>query len=170
MVNNEIKAKQVRLVNDETKGVTLLDTEEAIKLAEEQGLDLICINEKGDIPVVKIGDYKKFLYDKHKKEKDNKKKARLNSQEIKEIQISDVIAEHDLLIKAKNADRIIKEGNKVRLVIRYRGRAVKMIKQGPEKLLQLADIMQSNFKIDAEPKIEGNRVTMLVSPADNNRK
>lgn len=169
MINNEIKAKEVNLVNTDTKGITRMSTDDAIRLADEQGLDLICVNEKGDIPVVKIGDYKKFLYDKQKKEKENKKKARLNSQETKEIQISDVIAEHDLEIKAKNADRIIKEGNKVRLVIRYRGRSIRLIEQGPNKLRNLVTKMQSNFKIDAEPKIEGNRVIMLVSPMETRK-
>ena len=115
MVNNEIKAKEVRLVNNDTKGITQMSTEEALKLADEQGLDLICISEKDEVPVVKIGNYKKFLYEKQKKDKENKKKARLSSQETKEIQISDVIAEHDLEIKANSADRIIKEGNKINL-------------------------------------------------------
>ena len=164
MINNEIKSKMVNVVADDGKGLQLMELSEAIALAEENGEDVICLNNKSDIPVVKIMDYGKFQYEKAKKAKDNKKKAKLNAQDTKEIVISDVIAEHDLKIKAKNADRLINEGNKVKLTIRYKGRAARFINEGPEKLQLLAGFMQSKYKIEKIPKIEGNKVSMVVVP------
>ena len=97
MVNSEIKSKEVRLVTDE--GASVLNTKDALKQAEEMGMDLICINPNGDIPVVRIGDYSKFLYDQKKKKKLQDKKNKLNQVETKEIRISDVIAINDLKTK-----------------------------------------------------------------------
>lgn len=164
MINNEIKSEMVSVVNNDGKGVKVMKLTEAMKIAESQGLDVICINDKADTPIVKIMDYGKFQYEKAKRAKDNKKKARLNAQDTKEIVISDSIAEHDLMIKAKNIDRILKDGDKVRLTIRYKGRSVRLINQGPEKLQALTNYITANYKVDKAPKIEGNKVTMCVAP------
>ena len=164
MINHEIKSEFVNVVNDDTKGLTKMLLSEAIGIAEEEGLDVICLNSKGDIPVVKIGDYGKYQYEKQKKEKDNRKKARLNSQDMKEISIRDSIAEHDLKVKAHNIDRLLKENNKVKLVIVYKGRSIRLINQGPEKLQQLAGLVTEKYNIDKTPRIEGNKVTMVLSP------
>ena len=163
MINTEIKAKEVRLVT-EGEGAVIVKTVDALRDAEEQGLDLICINNSGDIPVVKIGDYNKFLYEKQKKEKENKKRAKMNSQELKEIQISDSIAENDLKIKAKNIDRILKEGDKVKLSIRYKGRMARYVSEGVEKIEELEQLVTFKHKIDKPAKIEGNTVSMVISP------
>ena len=163
MINNEINSEYVNLVSDDSKGLQLIKLTEAIHIAEETGDDVICINDKCDIPIVRIGDYNKYRYEKAKRDKDNKKKSRLNSQDIKEIQISDVIAEHDLKIKAKHADRILQNGDKVKLVIRYKGRSIRFIADGPDKLRHLASLISVSYKIDKEPNIEGNNVTMILS-------
>lgn len=164
MVNYEIKSKVVDLVNSDGKGLQRMKLEDAITLAEKTGDDIICVNQKGDIPVVKIGNYKKFLYEKEKKARESKKKYRQNFQDLKEIQMSDVIAEHDMKIKAKNASRILKEGDKVKLVIKYKGRGIRLIAQGPAKLHTLLRFIDVNYTIDKEAKIEGNRVIMIISP------
>lgn len=164
MINNEIKAKEVRLVGDEGTGARVISTVEALRLADEQGLDLICVSDHGEIPVVKIGDYNKFIYEKQKKEKENKKKAKMNSQELKEIQISDSIAENDLKTKAKNIDRILKEGDKVKLVIKYKGRMARYVSEGVERIEALEQMVTFKHRIDKPAKIEGNTVSMVVSP------
>lgn len=166
MINNEIKSNTVNVVTETEgkKGLKLMKLSEAIKLAEKTGEDVVCLNDKAEIPVVKIMDYKKFQYEKAKKAKDNKKKAKSKMQDIKDIIISDSIAEHDLEIKAKSVDRILKSGDKVRLTIKYKGRSIRLIGQGPERLGTLVSKVTSDYKIDKAPKIEGNRVTMLISP------
>lgn len=163
MINNEIKSNTVNVVTetDGKKGLKLMKLSEAMKLAEKTGEDVVCLNDKAEIPVVKIMDYKKFQYEKAK---DNKKKAKSKMQDIKDIIISDSIAEHDLEIKAKSVDRILKSGDKVRLTIKYKGRSIRLIGQGPERLGTLVSKVTSDYKIDKAPKIEGNRVTMLISP------
>jgi len=164
MVNYEIKSEYVNVVDNENNGLTKMKLTDAIALAESTNKDVILLSNKGEIPVVKIGDYNKFIYEKQKKEKENKKKARLNSQETKEIRISDAIAQHDLEIKAKNVDKILHNGDKVMLVIRYRGRSVKFIEEGPSKLAHLEGLITTDHKIERTPKIEGNRVYMVVAP------
>lgn len=168
MINNEIKSEMVNVVTEDGKGLRLMKLSEAIELAEQTDEDVVCLNDKADIPVVKIMDYGKFQYEKSKKAKDNKKKARLNAQGTKEIIISDSIAEHDLIIKANNIDRLLKDGNKVRLTIRYKGRSVRLIAQGPGKLQALAGHLKHPYKIESTPKIEGNKVVMCVVPDKKN--
>lgn len=164
MVNNEIKSEIVNLVREGEKGVTEMKLADAIALAEETGEDVICINDKGDIPVVKIGDYSRFQYEKAKKQKEAKKKARQSAQELKEITIGDAIAEHDLQVKARNIDRLLRDGNKVKLTIRFKGRTIQLIHQGPMRLQQLANLVSVDYKIDKTPKTEGNKVSMVIAP------
>ena len=163
-VNSEIISQQVKLVdNGDNKGVQLISRAEALQLAEKQGLDLVALNDD-EIPVVKIVDYNKFMYEKHKKEKENKKKAKLNSQELKEIRITESIADNDLKTKAKNIDRILKDGDKVKMSIRYRGRSIKNISGGTEKLKKLLSLVTFSYKIDKDIKTEGNTVSMIIAP------
>ena len=164
MINNEIKSEVVNLVIDGQKGVTKMSLADAVALAEQTGEDVICINEKADIPVVKIGDYSRFQYEKLKKQKEAKKKAKQAVQGLKEIVISDSIAEHDLKVKARNIDRMLQNGNKIKLSIRFKGRSMRLVGQGPERLQQLANLVTADYKIDKTPKIEGNRVTMIIVP------
>lgn len=162
MVIKEIKTSNVVLVSED--GLAEMSTEAAKAEAEKQGLDLVVVNEKDGKTLVKILDYNKYKYEKAKQSKENKKKQRLNTQDLKEIQISDAIAQHDLEIKAKNIDRILSDGDKVQISIKYKGRAIRNITQGPEKLQQLVNLVTVKYKIDKTPKIEGNRVNMAISP------
>lgn len=161
-INNEIKANKVKVVDSE-KGSTVMSLSDAIKLAEESGEDLICVKEDS-IPICKIYNYKKFIYEKNKKDKDNKKKARLKSADTKVIQLRDVTAEHDLKIKAKNITRIIEDGDKVKAVIQYRGRSIRLIDTGEEKLKKLLSFIDTDYKIESDIKIEGNNVTVTIAP------
>ncbi len=163
MINHEIQSDYVNVVGEE--GLTKMTLDEAIRLAEETGEDVVMVNNSRDIPVVKIMEYSKYLYDKKKKEKDNRKKSRMSSQDTKEIRISDSIAENDIMVKAKNVDRILKDGDKVKITIRYKGRLIRQINEGPEKIKYLVSKVTEEFKIDKEPKIEGNIVSMIIAPS-----
>lgn len=162
-INNEIKSTEVMLVGD-SAGAQRMKLTDAIELAESRGEDVVEISNKEGLPVVKICSYDKFIYDKQKKEKELRKKQRSNIQQLKEVQISDSIAKHDLEVKAKTVDRLLNEGAKVTLSIRYRGRAMKMIHGGPSKLQALADLVTVEYKVDTPIKIDGNRVTMTLKP------
>lgn len=160
-INNEIDAANVKLVKEDGTGVEIIPTSEALSMAEERGEDLICISNSGDIPVVKIEDYNKYMYNIKRKAKDKQKKQK--SCDTKEIVISDVIAEHDLDVKAKHIDKMLNDGDKVLLTIRYKGRAVKFIDEGPDKLYHLAEKVTAPYKIEKKPKINGNTVSMMIS-------
>ena len=160
MVNNEIKAKEIRLITENKNEI--LSTKNAIKMAEEEGLDLICISPNAEIPVCKIGNYSKYLYEQKKREKENKKKQK--PVETKEIQIGDYTEINDLRTKAKMIDKFLKNKNKVKLSIRYKGRAVAHIANGPKKLNDLTKLITGEFVIDCQPKTAGNVVYMIISP------
>ena len=157
MINREIKSKKVRLIKDNSNEI--VNTKDALMEAENLGLDLICIN-KGDIPVCKIGNYSKFLYEQKKKEKENKKKQKIV--ETKEIKINDETELNDLKTKAKLIDKFLKNGNKVKLSIRYKGRMIRNIDNGPEKLNHLTDLLTETYVVDAPCKTIGNTVSMTI--------
>ena len=161
MINEQIEADVVRLVNED--GAIEISTDEALKMAEEQGLDLICINNSGDIPVVKIDNYSSYMYNKNKKKKEQEKKARLNANDNKEIQIGASTAEHDLCIKARKIDQLLKKGARIKLVIKYRGRERSRINEGADKLQILASKVTEKYKVDVPAKIEGNQCIMVIS-------
>lgn len=162
MINNEIKAENVKVVSDTEHTVVEMTLSEAIAKAKSLGVDVVCVSDKSEIPVVKLIDYNKYQYEKNKKDKANKKK---NSQKLKEITMSNVIQEHDLKIKASNIDRLLNQGHKVRIEIQYKGRSVIFIKDGIEKMNSLEAMITSNHKVEKRAKIEGNKVVMLVVPS-----
>lgn len=164
MINYEIKAEKVNLVNEETKGISLVSFEEAIKKAEERELDLVNLTPGLEVPTVKICDYSKLMYEKKKKEKEAKKKQKATTQNIKEIQLGCDIAKHDLAIKAKNVDRIIDDGDKVNIVVKFKGRMIRSINNGPSIIEELLSNLVHSYKVDKEIKIEANKVSMCISP------
>lgn len=162
MINEEITAKKVRLV--EEGGSQIVDVEIALEKANELGLDLICISEKGEIPVVKIDDYQHYCYEQKKKEKDNKKRAKMKSQEIKEMQLSDAIADHDIKIKAKKVDKFIKDGDKVKIRIRFKSKRLQLTELAKNKINILLESITVPFKFDTEVKVVNGEVFTIISP------
>lgn len=163
-VNHEIKANTVKVVDSETKGVNEMSLADAIALAEETNEDVIMLSCSNGIPIVKIEDYSKYMYREQKKKKEQAKKQRANNMSFKEIRMLYSIDKHDMNIKAKNVDRLINEGNKVKVSLIYKGRSIKNIRSGLEVMQNFKDILQSNCKIDGGIKIEGNRVIMTIIP------
>lgn len=158
--NYEIKTNKVRLVGNGQPIV--LDTKEAIKMAFSEEKDLILISESGDIPVVRIEDYNKFIYDKEKKEKELAKKA--HKSELKEIQLSCHIAENDLNTKARKAKEFLEHGDKVKCVIDIRGRQKAMPEQGELVMLKFASLLEPSGIPETFPKFEGNKWLMTMKP------
>lgn len=163
-VNNEIKAKDVRVLNEETKALTDMTLKEAIELAERTEEDVIMLSYNNGTPVVKIEEYSKYMYREQKKRKANAKKQRENNSILKEVRMLYQIEEHDLGIKANTIDRLLGEGNKVKITITYKGRAVRMIRSGIEKMKGLEGMLKAGHKVEKPVSIDGNRVTMTVSP------
>ena len=156
-LDNDIKAKSVRLVGVEGYSVVSLDT--ALNLAKQRNLNLVTMNDQ-EIPVCKIMDFQKFKYEQNKKQKQSK----ASKVELKEVKFNPVIADHDLEIKAKTASRILNEGDKVKVTITYRGRIISIINSGIDKLNEFEALVEAKHKVDKPPVIEGNRVYMVISP------
>ena len=140
-------------------GYDIVDLETALNLAEEQDMNLVAMNNN-EVPVCRIMDYKKYLYEQQKKSRQSK----ANKIEVKEVRFNPVIADHDLEIKANTASRLLRDGDKVRVVITYKGRMIQHISTGVSKLNKFNEMVGEKHRIDKQPQIEGNRVYMVMSP------
>lgn len=159
--NEQIGSKEVRLVGDNVE-VGIYDTKEAQNIAYNMGLDLIEINGKQNPPICKIMDYKKFLFDTKKKQKEIDKKNKQSSAEIKELRFRPNIDEHDFNFKKNHAINFIEDGNKVKCVVMFRGREITFKNQGEIVLLKLADELSDIATVENLPKLEGNKMVMML--------
>ncbi|MFI5187116.1 MAG: translation initiation factor IF-3 [Chitinophagales bacterium] len=160
-INHFIRAAQVRLVGDNVE-VGIYPTNEAIKMAHDQGLDLVEISPNADPPVCKIIDYNKFLYDKKKKEKEMKANAKVS--EVKEIRFTPNTDEHDFNFKAKHAENFLKDGNKVKAYVQFKGRAIQFQDRGQLLLLKFAERLAEIGNLESMPKMEGRRMLAMFAP------
>ena len=166
-INHFIRAAQVRLVGDNvTMGV--FPTQEALKIAQQQGLDLVEISPQADPPVCKVIDYNKFLYDKKRKEKEMKAKSK--SAELKEIRFTPGTDDHDFDFKARHAENFLKEGNKVKAYVQFKGRAIMFKERGELVLLKFAERLADVGQVEGMPKLEGKRMLMIISPKTAKKK
>lgn len=134
---------------------------QALDKAYEKELDLLCVAPKANPPVCKIIDYGKYRFQNQKKAKEAKKKQHVI--EIKEIQLTPQIGMHDLEIKAKKAKEFFEEGNKVRVVVRFRGRQLSHTEVGEEVLQKFITIVQDYSQIEKQPVLEGRNLTVVLS-------
>jgi translation initiation factor IF-3 len=160
-INHHIRVPQVRLVGDNVT-VGVYSTQEAMKMAQDQQLDLVEISPQADPPVCKIIDYNKFLYDKKKKEKEMKAKAKTT--EMKEIRFTPNTDDHDFDFKSKHAENFLKEGNKVKAYVQFKGRAIQFKDRGELLLLKFADRLKDFGQLESMPKLEGKRMLAIFTP------
>ena len=161
-INNEITDAQVRLLGANGEQLGIVSSAEANKMADEQGLDLVKISPNAVPPVCKIMDYGKFLFDKQKREKEQRKNQKVV--ELKEIQLSMTIELHDMQVKAKHATRFLAEGNKVKVELRMRGRQQAYWAKGVEICNNFYQMLTEVGTVEKEPKVEGRNVIMIVAP------
>lgn len=160
-VNRQIFSPTVRLLDQDGKQVGVVPLSEAFKLSEAKLLDLVEVAPKANPPVVKVIDYKKFLYQLKKKKQEEKKHARTS--ETKQIQFGPFIDEHDLDIKLGRAREFIGDGNKVRFVVKFRGREMTKQDLGRSLLAKTMEIMQDVAKVEKEMHMEGRQLVMVMS-------
>ena len=161
LVNEEIKFSQVQVIDENGEKLGKINTNQAIEMAEEKGLDLVLVSPNQDNPVCKMLDYSKYKFEMAKKAKEAKKKQKVI--EIKEIRLSPNIDKHDLEVKAKMASKFLEAGNKVKVSMRFRGRELNFINQGKEMMKGIQEMIE-NSQIEKEAKIEGKNLTMFLSP------
>jgi translation initiation factor IF-3 len=166
-INDRIRVSQVRLVGDNVT-VGVYPTEEARKIAQQQELDLVEISPNADPPVCKVIDYKKFLYEKKRKEKEMKANAKQS--EVKEIRFTPGTDDHDFDFKAKHAEKFLKDGNKVKAYVQFKGRAIMFQDRGQLLLLKFAERLAEVGALEGLPKMEGKRMLAMFAPKTGKKK
>jgi translation initiation factor IF-3 len=165
--NHLIRVPQVRLVGENVE-VGVYDTQTAQKMAQDQGLDLVEISPQADPPVCKIIDYNKFLYEKKKREKEMKAKSKVS--EVKEIRFTPNTDDHDFDFKSKHAENFLKDGNKVKAYVQFKGRAIMFKERGELLLLKFAERLVEAGTLESMPKLEGKRMFAIFAPKSQKKK
>ncbi|MDB5198688.1 MAG: translation initiation factor [Chitinophagaceae bacterium] len=165
--NHMIRVPQVRLVGENVE-VGVYDTQVAQRMAQDQGLDLVEISPQADPPVCKIIDYNKFLYEKKKKEKEMKAKSKVS--EVKEIRFTPNTDDHDFDFKSKHAQNFLKDGNKVKAYVQFKGRAIMFKERGELLLLKFAERLVEFGTLESMPKLEGKRMFAIFAPKSQKKK
>jgi translation initiation factor IF-3 len=161
MINGRIKAPVVRVVGENVEP-GIFPIKEALSMAEDRGLDLVEIAPTGNPPVCRIIDYKKFLYEQKKKQKEIK--ANATKIVVKEIRLGPNTDDHDFNFKLKHAIKFLEDGSKLKVYVFFKGRSIIYKEQGEVILLRFAQEIEEYGKIEQLPKLEGKRMIMLVSP------
>jgi len=160
-VNELITAPRVRVVGENIK-VDVYPIQTAIRMAQEQNLDLVEISPASDPPVCKITDYSKFKYEQKKKQKEIKSKAQKTV--VKEIRFGPNTEEHDFNFKMKHASNFLQEGSKVKAYVHFAGRSIVYKERGEILLLKFAQALEEFGKVEQLPHLEGKRMFMMIAP------
>ncbi|NLL71383.1 MAG: translation initiation factor IF-3 [Epulopiscium sp.] len=160
MVNEQIRDKEVRLIDVDGTQLGVVNAKEAQRMANERNLDLVKIVPNANPPVCKIIDYGKYKFEQTKREKEAKKKQKVIN--VKEVRLSPNIGEHDLNTKIKQAEKFLKNGDKVKVTIRFRGREMAHTQVGKEILDEIAKTLSEVGTIDKPAKMEGRNMVMYL--------
>ena len=160
--NNRINSPEVQVIASNGENLGILNTNEAIAMAKEEGLDLIEIAPNAKPPVCKIIDMGKYKYDAQKKA--NKAKKKQKKIELKEIKLRPVTETHDYQFKIKNAQKFISKGDKVKFTIRFKGRELQHSHLGNELMNKIKEDMQDIGKVELHPKFDGKQMIMVIQP------
>ena len=160
--NDRIRAPQVQVIGSDGKNLGTLNTQEAINIAKQEGLDLIEISPNANPPVCKIIDMGKYKYDIQKKA--NKAKKKQKKIELKEIKLRPVTETHDYNFKLKNAQKFLSKGDKVKFTIRFKGRELQHSNLGNDLMDKIQEDIKLVGKVEMKPKFEGKQMIMVIQP------
>ncbi len=162
MINEEIRDKEVRVIDSDGSMLGVMPVKDAQKIAVTKNLDLVKIAPQAAPPVCRIMDYGKYMFELAKKEKEAKKNQKIVS--IKELWIKPSIEDHDFSFKAKNAYKFLKDGDKVKVSVRFRGREMNYTSLGEQVLNKFADAVAEVGTVERKPKLEGRSMIMILNP------
>lgn len=165
MINEQIRDKEVRVIGESGEQLGIMSSKEALALAEEAGVDLVKIAPNAQPPVVRIVDYGKFKYEQMKREKEAKKKQHVV--EIKEIRLSPNIDTNDLNTKINAAKKFLKDGDRVKVTLRFRGREMAHMQTTKHILDDFAEGLNDCAVVEKAPKVEGRSMTMFLAGKKN---
>ncbi|MBT3275763.1 MAG: translation initiation factor IF-3 [Spirochaetales bacterium] len=162
-INEQIRVREVRLIDSEGNQAGLIAIEKALEMAKEAGIDLVEIAPAAKPPVCKILDYGKFKFEQEKRLKESRKKQK--QLRLKEIRMQPKIEKHDLAFKSKHVQEFLDEGNKVKVTIRFRGRELAHTELGRVVLDRVLDNLdEGSFSVDRTPQMEGRFMSMILAP------
>ena len=164
-INEEIRAREVRVVADEGEQLGIMSGRDALNLALERHMDLVEIAPNAKPPVCRIMDYGKYRYEQQKRDKEARKKQK--SFDIKEVKLRPGIEDHDFDVKFKNAVRFLEDGDKVKITIMFRGRELSHPELGEVLLIKMAKQLEDLAVVERAAKLEGKNMIMIVSPKAN---
>lgn len=167
-VNHEIKAREVRVIGPDGKQLGIMPLKDALRQAQEAQLDLVKVASNAKPPVCKIMDFGKYKYEQSKREKEARKNQKVIN--IKEIRMNPTIDEHDFQVRLKNALKFLKDGDKVKVSIKFRGRQMTHTKLGEEVLNKMAEHIKELGVVEKPPKMEGRNMVMILSPKQTKTK
>ena len=162
LINEQIDAKEIRVIGADGEQLGIMSTEQALRMAYNEGLDLVMMTGNSTPPVCKIMNFGKFRFEREKKEKEAKKKQQVV--ELKEIQLSCRIENHDFETKLKHAHKFLSSGNKVRVVLRFKGREMAHQDLGAEIMEKFRVACEELGTVDKKPVLDGRMLSMVISP------
>ncbi len=161
-LNGEIRDREVRVISPTGEMLGIMSSREALRLAEEEGLDLVKISPGAIPPVCKIMDYGKFKFEQAKKEKENRRNQKVV--ELKEVQLSMTIDVGDLNVKAKQATKFLEQGNKVKVTIRLRGRQMAHANLAKDVIMNFCEMLKEVSTIEKPLNVEGRNLILILGP------
>ena len=161
-INQEIRVKEVRLIDENGENKGIVSIKEALAAAADAGLDLIEISPQAVPPVCKVFDYGKYKYELQKKKNEARKNQKVVN--IKELKLRPMIDTHDYEVKIKQAKKFLSQGDKVKFTMRFKGREMSANDMGKEVLDRIVEDLEGVCKLESEPKLEGRQMMMIIAP------
>ncbi|MGQ4645964.1 translation initiation factor IF-3 [Lyngbya aestuarii] len=161
-INEKIRFPKIRAIGTDGEQLGVISPQEALRIAEEKGLDLVLVSDKADPPVCRIMDYGKYKFEQEKKAREARKKQ--HTADVKEVKMRYKIEPHDYQVRVNHASRFLKSGDKVKATITFRGREIQHSNLAEELLKRMAIDLQDLAEVQQAPKREGRNMMMLLSP------
>lgn len=161
-MNEQIRAREVRVVDQEGNQLGIMPTKEALRLSGEKNLDLVVISPSAKPPVCRIMDFGKYKFEQSKREKEARKNQKTVT--MKEVKVRPNIEDHDFEVKLKNARRFLENGDKVKATVMFRGREITHPELGQKLLLRMAKDVEDLGNVERVPKVEGRNMIMILTP------
>ncbi|MBN3871662.1 MULTISPECIES: translation initiation factor IF-3 [unclassified Nostoc] len=161
-INERIRFPKIRVIDTDGAQLGIMTPQEALQLAEEKELDLVLISDKADPPVCRVMDYGKYKFEQEKKAREARKKQ--HTADVKEVKMRYKIEEHDYNVRVKQAERFLKDGDKVKATVMFRGREIQHSDLAEDLLKRMATDLEPFGELQQAPKKEGRNMMMLISP------
>lgn len=162
MVNEQIRAKEVRLIDSDGTQLGIMAIKDALEIAQKKQLDLVNVSPNASPPVCRVMDFGKYKYERSKREKEARKNQKVIS--VKEVKLRPGIDDHDFQVKVKNCKRFLNSGNKVKVTVMFRGREITHKELGRELCQRMKEEIAEIGTVEKEPKVEGKNMIMILSP------